>query len=120
MLRRYFNIVVNSNVYYDKIKLKRNKGIPTGLPSSNLVFTMIIEQIFYIYNNINPSFKKFFNFYVYVDDIAIDVLDLNVDITSHIDKLLMVFKYYRFKYNPKKCLISENIRMISLFSCYRT
>ena len=106
---RYFNLIINCNIYYDKIKIKRNKGIPTGLSSSNLIFTMIMEQIFYLFDKICPSFKKYFNFYVYVDDIAINVLDNSVDISSYIKKLMKVFEYYKFKCNNKKCLISKNI-----------
>jgi len=106
---RYFNIIKNCNIYYEKIKLKRRKGIPTGLPSSNFVFTMIMEEMFYIYNRINPSFKKFFDFYVYVDDIAINVLDKKVNINKHINILLDIFRFYKFKCNYNKCIISPNI-----------
>lgn len=107
---RYFNIITNSNIFHEKIKIKRNKGIPTGLPSSNIVFTMIMEEIFYQFIKIKPEFNKHFNFYVYVDDIAIEILDNNINIKSYIDTLLKLFDYYMFKCNPKKCLISENIK----------
>ena len=107
---RYFNIITNSNIFYEKIKIKRNKGIPTGLPSSNIVFTMIMEEIFYQFIKVKPDFIKHFNYYVYVDDIAIEVLNKNVDIKSYIDTLLKFFDYYMFKCNPKKCIISDNIK----------
>lgn len=106
---RYFNIITNTNIYFDKVKIKRNKGIPTGLPSSNLVFTMIMEQIFYEFTMIKPDFTKFFDFYVYVDDIAIIVKDNTINIKDYIDCLLNIFDYYMFKCNSKKCNISKNI-----------
>tara|TARA_B110000879_G_C11178171_1_gene517096 strand:+ start:2123 stop:3322 length:1200 start_codon:yes stop_codon:yes gene_type:complete len=109
---RYFNIIKNSTIYYEKIKLKRKRGIPTGLSSSNLVFTIIMEEIFYIYDRINPSFKKYFNFYVYVDDIAINVIDNNTNITKHLNILLDIFRYYKFECNYNKCIISSNIHQV--------
>lgn len=106
---QYFNLIINTQVYYNGIKIKRIKGIPTGLSSSNLIFTAIIDQIFYIYLKMYPTFLKYFNYNVYVDDIAIDILDNSIDIKKFIDPLLNIFKYYKFKCNPKKCLISNNI-----------
>ena len=107
--KQYFNIITNSSIYFNKIKIKRNKGIPTGLPSSNLIFTAIINQIFYVYTKYFPDFLKYFNYNVYVDDIAIDILNNKINIKKYLDPLLSIFKYYKFKCNFNKCLISKNI-----------
>ena len=62
-----------------------------------------------MYSKTFPSFDKYFKYYVYVDDIAIDILDNSVNINKYLDPLLAIFKYYKFKCNPTKCLISNNI-----------
>jgi len=55
------------------------KGLPVGLPSSNLVFSLIIDEIIFRWKNQNEhlfEIGKDFKLNIYVDDIYIKLFNL--------------------------------------------
>ena len=77
IVSQYIIILKNRVLYYNDIIIPISKGIPTGLPSSNLVFTLALEEIIYRWmtknNYVNNSD---FMINVYVDDIYIKIINL--------------------------------------------
>ena len=76
LVSQYMIILKNRELYYNSKRIHVSKGIPTGLPSSNLVFTLALEEIIYRWlyeNNIQNNRDIVLN--VYVDDIYLKILD---------------------------------------------
>ena len=95
ILDRYM-ILLKYRLLYIKnsnIKQKYLKGIPSGLPSSTLIFTLFIEEIIYRWlfkNNYQFLINIDFYIYIYVDDIYIKIknrLKTNIIINSLIESL---------------------------------
>ena len=108
---QYINFIQNRRCYYKKNLINIKKGIPTGLPSSSVIFTLILDELLYKFFKINYSekdYKKDFKLYVYMDDIAIHIKNKN-KIKKIINSLENIFSYYKFTINKKKSLISKNI-----------
>lgn len=121
LVTKYLIILKNRELYYNKIKVKIEKGIPTGLPSSTLVFLLCIEEI------ITRWLKKYkyttndFILNIFVDDIYIKMINIkeaNNIISSLIDYLLN----YNLKININKCkadlILGLNFKPILETDCY--
>ena len=106
---QYFNRIIHTRVFYNGTEINRNKGLPTGLPSSTFVFTCLMDELFFLFMKNYPTFTKYFEYQVYVDDIGIHVLDNTIDIREFMDPLFRKFTDYGFSFNPAKCQISNNI-----------
>jgi hypothetical protein len=77
MVDSYMVILKNRELYYNNILVKVSKGIPTGLPSSSLIFTLALEEILYRwYTKYNYVNKREYNMNVYVDDIYMKILQI--------------------------------------------
>jgi hypothetical protein len=113
-LKQYLYLLKNRNCYYkNNQRIKINKGIPTGLASSNLVFTIILNEIFLELFKIF-NYLDYFDFYIYVDDICIEIKNeenkhLVLLLINDLDKLL---KKYGLILNEKKCKMSYNFKGI--------
>jgi hypothetical protein len=112
-LEQYMSLLVNRNCYYKKNKIKVNKGIPTGLPSSNLVFSIILNEIFLeLFGMFN--YLEYFNFYIYVDDICIELKEEENKylILLLINDLKKLLSKYKLVLNDSKCKMSYNLKGI--------
>jgi hypothetical protein len=78
LVSQYMTILKNRELYYNNKRVIVSKGISTGLPSSNLVFTLAFEEIVYRWlvttNNKN---EVDFKLNIYVDDIYMKMFQLN-------------------------------------------
>jgi len=86
-VNEYMLILCNRKIYYKNNIIPISKGIPTGLPSSTTIFTLIMEEIVFRWKN-----KYIFHDYIlniYVDDIyfKINCINKNLIIFSFIKKL---------------------------------
>jgi hypothetical protein len=87
LVNQYMEILSNRELYYKSTIIPCSKGIPTGLPSSTIVFTLIMEEIINNWlqeNNIIVGEK--FKLNIYVDDIYIKFYD---DVTLE-DKISII------------------------------
>jgi hypothetical protein len=94
--------------------IKISKGIPTGLPSSILVFTFIMEEIILEWMEEN-RFYNYIDFIIniYVDDIYIKFLNLN-KINLIITSLINQFNKYKLFINFNKSKIDKNLLKYNL------
>ncbi len=122
-VNQYMLILVSRELFYNKEKIEVSKGIPTGLPSSTLIFTLVMEEIIYRWCN-ETQYKNLTEFImnVYVDDIYLKILDIsnaNTIVTSLINYLtkykLMVNK---LKSRADKKLHLEDFPELLETDCY--
>jgi len=111
LLEQYMCIITNRIITYMKKIIKLSKSIPTGLPSSMLVFTFIIEEIiirWLVENSLNFKINVDFIINIYIDDIYIKILNYSkTDII--IESLINIFKKYKLYVNFDKSRISSNL-----------
>ena len=109
LVSQYMVILKNRELYYNNILINISKGIPTGLPSSNLVFTLAFEEIIFRWMNTNGyKNNREFILNVYVDDIFIKMINLlktNKVVSSLIDFLAV----YKLFVNMEKSKASYNL-----------
>jgi hypothetical protein len=68
----YFVILQNRMFTYKNNKINVHKGISQGLPSSNLIFTLFMNNIINKFIlNVKLNIYNYINLYIYVDDIYI-------------------------------------------------
>jgi hypothetical protein len=108
-VEQYMIIIKNRIIKYKKSFINISKGIPTGLPSSILVFTLIFEEIIseWLENN---NFKNNIDFIlnIYVDDIYIKIINLSkTDII--INTLIEILTKYKLNINYDKSKISNTL-----------
>ena len=111
LLEQYMCIITNRVVTYEKTVIKVSKSIPTGLPSSILVFTYIIEEIInrWLFENTN-NFQINIDFIIniYVDDIYIKILNLSKT-NIIIIILIKILNKYKLNISQDKSRISKNL-----------
>ena len=114
LVREYMIIIRNRKLLYNNKCIKYYKGIPTGLPSSMKVFTLIIEEIIerWLCDNHGLYFiNRDFILNVYVDDIYIKFLkpeiasDLLKSFITNIEKYMFTINKAKSKVDPKLSLI---------------
>jgi hypothetical protein len=114
MVDQYMVVLKNRELYYNNKLVKISKGIPTGLPSSSLVFTLALEEILYRwFMKNNYMNKREFNMYVYVDDIYMKILTTEIAnniVTSLIDHLV----FYKLYVNKKKSKADEKLKLTEI------
>jgi len=76
LVNYYLIILKNRKTFYNNKPITISKGIPTGLPSSPLIFTLVIEEIIFRWMN-KMNFHNFIDFIIniYIDDIYIKIFD---------------------------------------------
>lgn len=116
-VENYFYILQNRIVTYNNVVIPFKKGIPTGLSSSILIFTLAIEEIINRWLLNTPSIKINIDFKlnIYVDDIYIKIL--NKDKTELIVYTLIRYlaTYKLFINNTKsKAYKHLNLNLIEL------
>jgi len=111
LVDQYMTILKNRKLYYNNHFISISKGIPTGLPSSNLVFTLVLEEILHRWF-IRYNFKNYEDFImsIYVDDIHMKILkkqNANKIITSLIDFLVL----FKLNINKLKSRVCPNLEV---------
>lgn len=119
LVERYLEVLSNRELHYKSHFIPCSKGIPTGLPSSNIVFTFILEEIINIWiseNNIIVGEK--FKLNIYVDDIYIKFYD-DVNKESRIQiitSLIQTLAKYNLFVNNEKSKADKNLELQSIIS----
>jgi hypothetical protein len=112
IVSQYMVILRNRELYYNNIIVPISKGIPTGLPSSNLVFTLALEEILFRWmNTYGYTNNREFMLNVYVDDIYIKIMNLlkTKDVVTSLIEFLAKYKLY---VNKTKSKASYNLDLI--------
>ena len=119
MVRQYMFLITKRIINYNNIRIDFNKSIATGLPSSTLVFSLLVEQIVYDWY-IKENCKNDVVINTYVDDMFLTFKNLNrVDILvkSLID-YLKEFKLIVNKDKTKTNIQKLNYPKITNSDCY--
>ncbi len=114
LVDQYMTILKNRELYYNNKQVPFSKGISTGLPSSNLVFTLAIEEIINRwFNKTNYKNNKEFIINVYIDDIFIKVLELD---KTHqiINSLIDFLTEYKLNVNSNKSKADKKLQLDNL------
>jgi hypothetical protein len=111
--KQYIYIIRQRIIYYKENIITFKKGIPTGLPSSNIVFSILMDEIIseWLGDN-NNIFKmdKDFIINIFVDDVYLKIL--NIELTDIIVRSLVdKFKKYKFNVNFDKCKADEKLKL---------
>lgn len=120
LVLQYMTILKNRELYYNNIRVDVSKGISTGLPSSNLVFTLAIEEILYRWF-IKSGFvnNKDFIINVYVDDIFMKII--NVEKASEIvNSLIDHLQGYKLFVNKEKTKADTKLKISGLTNILST
>ena len=100
-------------IYYKNAKVNYKKGIPTGMPSSNIVFSLLMDGIIdeWLAENTNKfKINDDFILNVYVDDIYLKIINLDLK-EFVINSLINIIKKYKFNINLQKCKADENLKL---------
>lgn len=114
IVKKYMFMIKNRRNYYENIKININKGLPTGLCSSNLIFTLLFECVFdeiinYL-STLNIKIGIDYLLKIFVDDICIKII--NKEKLSIIFNSVMFFlKYNHYDINSNKCKCSPNLNL---------
>ena len=108
---QYMFVTKQREIYYGKYKINFKKGLPTGLPSSNIIFNLLMDEIIYEWLTDN-SFKidKDFILNIYVDDIYLKLI--NVEMKVPIISTLIDINY-------EKCKADENLKLTEFFEKFQ-
>lgn len=117
--KQYLFLISNRVIKYKNNTINFSKSLATGLPSSTIVYSLLMEQIIYEWNTSN-KYSKEIDINTYVDDIFIEFIKLNncQKITS---SLINHFEKYNFKINSEKTKTNcklLNYSKIKYFDCY--
>jgi hypothetical protein len=109
LVEQYMIILKNREFYYNNQRITISKGISTGLPSSNLVFTLAIEEIIHRwFNKTKYENNKDFIMNVYVDDIYLKFLN-KADANNIVTSLIQFLAEYQFYVNKNKSKASRDL-----------
>jgi hypothetical protein len=109
----YFSIIKNRNIFYKNKSINYSKGIPTGLATSNLIFTLFLEEIFFIKYKNFKKYKKEFLINIYVDDIYIKILNLKKS-DEIVYGLINHLNDYKLNINLNKSKADKNLNLSKL------
>jgi hypothetical protein len=103
LVEQFIIILRNREFYYNDKPVKISKGISTGLPSSNLVFTLAIEEIIHRwFYQTNYENNKEFIMNVYVDDIYLKFINKE-QANTIVNSLIQFLLEYKLNINKSKC-----------------
>ena len=102
LVSQYMTIIENRELYYNNCRVNVAKGIPTGLPSSNLVFTLTLEEILFRWFNETKYVNGVdFIINIYVDDIYFKFINID-NVTTVVNSLREHLSKYKLTINNKK------------------
>lgn len=113
LTKQYMYLIKQRVLYYKDKTINFKKGIPTGLPSSNIIFSLIMDEIINEWlseNNDIFKIEKDFKINIFVDDIYLKIYNKSITdiiITTLINK----FTKYKFKVNIEKCKADEKLQI---------
>jgi hypothetical protein len=89
-------------------------GIPTGLPSSNIVFTLALEEIIHRWMNTNNyQNNREFILNVYIDDIYLKIIDKN-NANTIVKTLVQQLENHNFEINKNKSKAESSLEIQEL------
>lgn len=113
LTKQYMYIIRQREIYYKNNKINFRKGLPTGLPSSNIIFSLIMDSIINEWLEENKGAFRInsdFIINIYVDDIYLKILNIELKeilVVTLIDKI----KKYKFNVNFEKCKADEKLQL---------
>jgi len=114
LVEHYMIIIENRELRYNNIVIPVSKGIPTGLPSSNLIFTFIMEEVLYRWlNKYNYQLDIDFIMNVYVDDIYLKFIRPEIA-NKVVSSLISHLEEYKLRVNRFKSKGDGNLKLIDL------
>ncbi len=114
LVSQYMTILKNRELYWNNIRIEVSKGIPTGLPSSNLVFTLAIEEIlFRWFKQSGFTNGKEFMINVYVDDIYLRIIQVE-SANEIFNSLIEHLAFYKFTVNKNKTKADKKLGITGL------
>jgi len=109
----YMVILRNRKLYYNNIYVPVSKGIPTGLPSSQLVITLALDEIIYRFLQDNKNRYELlvdFKLLVYVDDFYLKIMkNARVKGLIIVNDLIAYLAKYKLYISMKKSRISKEL-----------
>lgn len=115
IVSEYMTILRNRNLYFRGDIVIVSKGIPTGLPSSQLVITLVLEEIVYRFlkkNDYKVNVDMILN--IYVDDFYIKLLKGDKNIAQ---SLINYLESYKLFISRKKSKADPKLNMLQPLSC---
>ena len=113
LTEQYMYILKNRELFFKDNKVTYKKGLPTGFPSSNLVFSLIMDEIIFRWSKENDGLFTIgvdFKLNIYVDDIYIKLNNLNIK-DPLVISLIDILQKYKFKVNFEKCKADANLQL---------
>jgi hypothetical protein len=111
LTQQYLYILKQRELYFKDKKVDYKKGLPTGFPSSNVVFSLLMDEVIFRWKTNNEhifTIGQDFKLNIYVDDIYIKLLNNEVkDII--VLTLIDTLHKYKFKVNFEKCKADINL-----------
>lgn len=111
LIEEYMLLLKNRLVYYENFIINISSGIPLGLPSSNIIFHFMINEIISRWLENNKKYYSHFILNIFVDDIYFEFDEL-INI-NEINYLIINFINYLKKYgltiNRNKIKFGSNI-----------
>lgn len=110
LLNEYFLIIKNKKIYYENILIDIFSGIPSGLPSSKIIFQFVLEEIYLRWIHKNINFKNCFAINIYMDDIYFKFNE-NIQINPILISISFInyLKEFGLIINTKKIKVSKNL-----------
>ena len=111
LVDQYMIIMKNRKLYYNNNLISISKGISTGLPSSNLVFTLALEEIlFRWFAKFNYKNNEDFIMSIYVDDIHLNILQKQ-NANKIVQSLIKFLESYKLNINISKSRVCPNLEV---------
>jgi hypothetical protein len=111
LTKQYMYILRERELFFKDKKINYQKGLPTGFPSSNMVFSLIMDEIIFRWKTQNKGLfeiGKDFKLNIYVDDIYIKLFNLSIK-DPLVITLVDTLHEYGFKVNFEKCKADEKL-----------
>lgn len=112
--KKYMFLLKNRRMFYKENSVNVKKGLSTGLFSSNIIFTLLFEEVIseYIYylKTMNIKLDVDYIIKIFVDDICIKILNEEKKNTIF-NNIISILKFNGYKINMNKCKASSNLSL---------
>ncbi len=113
LTKQYMYILKNRNLYFKDKQINYKKGLPTGFPSSNIVFSLIMDEIIHRWRFMTKEFftiGKDFKINIYVDDIYLKIINQNIK-DPLVITLVDTLQSFKLKVNFEKCKADAKLNL---------